>query len=200
MPADKTNARSRRTRAALLSAVRAILEDDGFEGLSMEAVAAHANVTRRTIYLHFETRAQLLASVFDYVAEQEHLHASLDQVWKSENSLQALRNWARHITRYYPRVLRMERAITRARYHGDDAAEAYWNRIMQAQRANTARLALWLKKEGHLAKSWTVTTAADMIWALTNSAIVERLLVDRHWNTRRFEVLFGDVLCNSLTR
>lgn len=200
MPAEKVNARSRRTRAALLAAVRAILEDEGFEGLSMEAVAVRANVTRRAVYLHFETRAELLASVFDHVAEQEHLHASLDQVWKSKDSLEALRNWARHVARYYPRVLRMERAITRARYHGDDAAEAYWARIMEAQRANTRRLALWLEKEGHLGDSWTTATAADMIWALTNSAIVERLLVDRRWNTRRFETRFGDVLCKSLTR
>src|SRR5690242_17802927 len=48
-----TNVRGRRTRAALLAATREVLEEGGFEELTMTAVAERAGVTRRAIYLHF---------------------------------------------------------------------------------------------------------------------------------------------------
>jgi len=197
LPTTPTNERSRRTRAALLAAVREILEEDGFEALSMEAVADRANVTRKTVYLHFESRADLLSHVFSYVAENEELAASLEAVWSSASAADALRGWAKHIARYYPRVLRMERAITRARYHGDESAQAYWSQIMASQYANTQRLARWLQREGRLRECWTVNRAADMLWALTNSAMLERLLNERRWSKRYFEERFGDLLLNA---
>src|ERR687898_305678 len=47
-----TNARSRRTRAALLTATRSILEQEGFEALAMSAVAERAAVTRAVERVH----------------------------------------------------------------------------------------------------------------------------------------------------
>ncbi len=44
---DPANARSRRTRAALLASARSLLEEEGFEALTMAAVAERAGVTRR---------------------------------------------------------------------------------------------------------------------------------------------------------
>src|SRR5688572_23279920 len=51
------NSRSRRTRSALLSAARDLLEEGGAEALTMSSVAERAGVTRRAVYLHFGVRA-----------------------------------------------------------------------------------------------------------------------------------------------
>jgi len=42
-----------------------------------------------------------------------------------------------------------------------------------------------------------VNRAADMLWALTNSAMLERLLNERRWSKRYFEERFGDLLLNA---
>ena len=57
---------------------------------------------------------------------------------------------------------------------------------VHAQQANCRRLAMWLDREGQLAPLWTVDTATDMLWALISSDMVERLIVERRWSSKRF--------------
>ena len=49
-----------RTRAALIAAVWAIVDEQGFAAVSLEAVARRAGMTRGAIYSNFASRAELL--------------------------------------------------------------------------------------------------------------------------------------------
>src|SRR5215211_1218633 len=112
---EPRNARSRRTRTALLAATRALLEERGTESLTMAAVAERAGVSRRAVYLHFASRTELLTELFGYVSEQEGLTASLQPVWQAPDAAAALAEWAAHLARFHPRVLAVARAIQRVR-------------------------------------------------------------------------------------
>src|SRR5204862_2950392 len=63
------NARSRRTRLALLASARTLVEQEGLSALTMASVAEHAGVTRRSVYLHFATRTELITALYEYVNE-----------------------------------------------------------------------------------------------------------------------------------
>jgi AcrR family transcriptional regulator len=178
------NARSRRTRASLLASARAILEEDGFEALTMTAVADHAGVTRRAAYLHFASRAALVSALFDHIAETEGLRESLDRVWAAADSASALTEWAAHLARYHPRLLAVDRAVERVRRLDSDAA-AHRDRVAAAQLANCRRLAGWLHREGRLGQQWNVQSAADMLYALISSDLIDALISDRRWSRRR---------------
>jgi AcrR family transcriptional regulator len=181
---EPRTARSRRTRAVLLAAARALLEEQGFEGLSMTAVADTAGVTRRTAYLHFTARADLVGALYDYMAEVEGLTDSLQSVWSAADATAALDQWAAHLARYHPRVLAVDRALQRVR--GEDAdAEAHYARVTAEQLENTRRLAQWLKRENRLAQPWTVASARDMLFALISSDLIGALIEDRNWSRRR---------------
>jgi AcrR family transcriptional regulator len=181
---EPTNARSRKTRTALLAAARAILEDEGFEALTMTAVAARAGVTRRAVYMHFPTRGALVGHMFDYVAGAEGLAESLEQVWRSPDAVSALDAWAQHLARYHPRLLAVDRAVQRTWRQDPDAA-AHRATVVAAKLSNSRRLAQWLADEGHLADAWTTGSAADMLFALISSDVIEALLVDRRWSRQR---------------
>lgn len=182
---EPRNARSRRTRAALLAATRALLEEQGAESLTMAAVAERAGVSRRAVYLHFASRTELLTELFGYMSEQEGLAASLQPVWQAPDAAAALEEWARHLARFHPRVLAVARAIQRVR-RVDPDAEAHWQLVMADQQACCRRLAAWLARERRVAPPWTVPTAADMLWALMSYELLEDLLVDRGWSPRRY--------------
>src|SRR6266540_2988399 len=143
---EPRNARSRRTRAALL-------EGHGAESLTMAAVAERAGVSRRAVYLHFASRAELLAELFGHVSEQEGLAASLQPVWDAPDATTALDQWARHLARFHPRILAVARAIQRVRRVDPDAA-AHWELVMADQQACCHRLAAWLAREHRLAPPW----------------------------------------------
>lgn len=178
------NARSRRTRAALLAAARSLLESQGLEALTMTALADRAGVTRRAAYLHFSSRTELLGALFDYVAETEGLAQSMQRVWEAPDAVHALDQWAEHLARYHPRLLDVDRAVQQVWRHDPDAA-AHRKRVVTEKLANCRRLAGWLHAEGRLADAWTVAAATDMLFALISSDMIEALLVDRRWSRQR---------------
>jgi AcrR family transcriptional regulator len=179
------NARSRRTRIALLDATRQLVEREGVSSATMGAVAERAGVTRRSVYLHFNSRSDLIGALFDHVAEIEGLQQSLDKVWAAPTAADALAQWAAHLARYHSRVLRVDRAFAQTEHTDRDAA-AHRRRVRAAKLASCTRLARRLSDEGVLAGGWSEGAAADMLYALTNSDLVEALLVDRRWTQRLF--------------
>lgn len=181
---EPSNARSRRTRAALLTAAQAILQERGFEALTMTAVADRAGVTRRAVYMHFASRADLVAALFDHVASVEGLQESLRGVWEAADAASALDEWAAHLARYHPRLLAVDRAVQRVWRQDPDAA-AHRGRVVAEKLANCRRLAQRLHDEGRLARAWTTESATDMLFALISSDMIEALIVDRGWSRQR---------------
>jgi AcrR family transcriptional regulator len=62
MPA-KPDRRVERTRAALTSAFVALILGEGYDAVTVERVAARANVGRSTFYMHFKSREDILRLV-----------------------------------------------------------------------------------------------------------------------------------------
>ncbi|GAB3482253.1 TetR/AcrR family transcriptional regulator [Amycolatopsis cihanbeyliensis] len=70
MPTAKTlRAGSAQKRAAILSAARELFLTDGFDRSSVDAVAARAGVSKRTVYDYFGDKRTLLQAVFDAVGQ-----------------------------------------------------------------------------------------------------------------------------------
>lgn len=193
MAAPPANARSRRTRAALLDATRDLIEEGGVGTVTMAGVAERAGVTRRSVYLHFGSRADLIGALFDHVADTAGLWESLAQVFNAPDSVSALDAWAGHLAGYARRLVPIDRAI-RAGAGGDEAAEAHRRRADAGRLESCRKLTRWLEAEGNLAPGWTASTAADALAALSTSDFVEGLLVSRRWSNRMFRERVGAML------
>ena len=191
---EPQNARSRRSRAALLDATRELISEGGFDTLTMAAVAERAGVSRRSVYLHFATRAELVTALFSRLGETEDIGASLQRVWDSPDPVTALAEWGRHLARIHPKILPVMQAAERARHVDADAADL-WQTAQDRWLLGARRLAAWLAQEERLARPWTATTAADMIWSLMSPDLLDRLLSGRRWSPRRT----GDHLAALLT-
>ena len=196
---DVLNARSRRTREALLAATRELLETEGLGAVTMGSVADRAGVTRRSVYLHFESRSALIAGLFDYVAAAEGLHESLATVWNAPTARDALLRWAGHLARYHARVLPVDRAMAQV-YRNDPDAAAHRRRAHAAKLGSCRRLAQRLYDEGELAAGWSVDDAADMLNAISTSDVVESLLKDRRWTQQKFIAHLGGLLQAALAQ
>src|SRR5260370_28860006 len=70
------NARSPRSRAALLDATRELISEGGFDALTMAAIAERAGVSRRSVYLHGTNRAHTVTALFTRLNQTERLRAS----------------------------------------------------------------------------------------------------------------------------
>jgi len=193
------NARGRHTRQRLLAAARAILEEQGFEALTMQSLAARAGITRRGVYSHFGSRTAVISELFDYVAKQEGLSSSLERVWSAPTATRALAEWARHLARYHPRVIAVDRAVNSVRHLDPDAAR-HWKRVSRAKHANCRRLSEWLHGDRQLAAHWTIDSAADMLYALISSDVIDALLSDRRWSERELAAALSVLLRATFVR
>jgi AcrR family transcriptional regulator len=178
------NARGRRTRQALITSAAQLLEEGGVAALTMNAVADRAGVTRKAVYLHFANRGELISAVFQYVADNAGFRDSLESVWRTATSLDALDEWARHLSRYHTRMLAVDRALVRARDIDPDA-DAYYQRVIAGKLESCRRLAGWLHTDGVLGDAWDVRSATDMLYALISSDLIGALVEDRGWSQRK---------------
>ncbi len=147
---------------------------------TMAAVAERAGVSRRAVYLHFSSRADLITELFGYVNEVEDLEGRFAPVGDAPDAVTALDAFAHRHAEFASRVLAVSRAVEREAGTDPDAARHWRTAAFWRQEANRA-LMTRLSDEGVLAPGWTVETATDMLLALTSNGVTETLLTTRHW-------------------
>jgi AcrR family transcriptional regulator len=69
------------TRDRIISAANALFYNDGIRGVSVDAVAEKAGVTKRTLYYHFRSKDDLVAA---YLAGRDQPNLALFRKWFSE--------------------------------------------------------------------------------------------------------------------
>ncbi|MGH3263811.1 MAG: TetR/AcrR family transcriptional regulator [Trebonia sp.] len=75
-PSTSTRRRSEKSRTAIVTATRELLLERGFDGLTIEAVAARAGVGKQTIYRWWPSRPALVADVM--LEDADKILASVD--------------------------------------------------------------------------------------------------------------------------
>ena len=195
---EAQNARSRRTRAALLDAAREIVEERGLPALTMGAVAELAGVTRRSVYLRFESRTHLLTALFDHVNESEDLAASVLPVRNAPDAATAIQAWAAHVARSHPHVLRIARAVQSMKDTDPDATE-HWRLVQEDWHRLCRLVARRIDDEKSLASGWTVETMADMLHALMSLDVLEILIDQRGWSSDDVAVHLARVAQSTFT-
>ena len=69
------------TRERIISAASTLFYNDGIRGVSVDAVAEKAGVTKRTLYYHFRSKDDLVAA---YLAGRDQPNLALFRKWFSE--------------------------------------------------------------------------------------------------------------------
>src|SRR5918994_4483540 len=106
MTVSPPSTRSGRTRLHILEAARRLLEEHGYHGTGLEAVAASAGVSRQSIYLHFGSKAQLMLALVAHVDEEAGLAELAEAVDRAPSALAALGSFVELVATLTPRVYR----------------------------------------------------------------------------------------------
>src|ERR1700737_5661717 len=69
------------TRDRIISAASALFYNEGIKGVSVDAVAAKASLTKRTLYYHFKSKDDLVAA---YLAGRDQPNLELFRKWFTE--------------------------------------------------------------------------------------------------------------------
>ena len=134
MPTDLTpvsppRRRSEKSRTAIVTATRELLLERGFDGLTIEAVAARAGVGKQTIYRWWPSRPALVADVM--LEDADKILASVDH---TDDLAADLVGWVRKLaaTLTSARGSAMLRILTVAGMEHEDTEGEAAGRIQQA--------------------------------------------------------------------
>lgn len=102
MVQPKEDRRVQRTRQLLSSALLELIEERGYDSLTVNDITEQANVGRATFYLHYQDKEQLLVASLEEMFSQ--LRDSIDplsEVLREHNSVTATRLIFQHFADYH---------------------------------------------------------------------------------------------------
>ena len=167
------------TRDRILSATLKLLEAG--EKTRMSDIARAAGISRQALYLHFETRADLLIATTQYLDEINNSDSLLAESRAAETGAARLdayiEAWGGYIPLVYPVAKPiMQMAAT------DDAAKAAWDGRMEAMRQGCAAAVEALARDGRLRSEFNAENATDILWAQLSVQTWEALTQARGWS------------------
>jgi AcrR family transcriptional regulator len=125
------------TRQRIVTAFVKALEEDAVDDLSMAALAMRANVAERTIYRHFNTRADLLSAAGEWIEDNVFAYVPF-------TSPDEMPNLFRGLCKTYDRHPNLARAIAVSRV-GRSVRAGFRKRLIDQHRKAMAPLARHLK-------------------------------------------------------
>jgi AcrR family transcriptional regulator len=174
-----------RTRQAIIEAATRLWQERGMHAAGLEEVAAAAGVTRRTIYLHFGGKADLLFAVADEAESRAGLPRLLEKLRDARTPEEILERLADIQVQYVPLTYEAVRLVHAARRE-EPAADKVWRSRMRRRLATFRPLVARIQKQGRLNPSLKPDDAAMLFLVLTSPHMYEYLVVDGGWSLKRY--------------
>jgi len=163
-----------RTKETILEAAADLLTAAGLRGVTIEAVARNAGVSRVTVYDHFQHKAGLLEALAWWTFAQH----DIDRVRRArlqENVRAALVDFVQEHARFFDAVGPRGRAILKTASTDPDAAAVLQTTYFDARRAAITELVERLDVSHELALAWLPERAVDALMIITSLEAFETL-------------------------
>lgn len=176
-----TASRAERTRQRILDASERLIQERGYHGVGLEAVAEAAGVSRQAVYDKFGSKGGLLRAMTERTEERLGIYRAVGEIAAAPDGLgklTALFNLSRVSE---PGVAPFVRVIYAARLDDPTAADL-WNDRMSARYIAFRHVVTQLASERRLRRGLTVTRATDILWSILNPLHFDNLVTARGWS------------------
>lgn len=183
---------ARRTRRQIVAAAGELYARQGFASTTVDAIAARAGVSRKTVFTSVGGKVKLLKLAYDYamagddesvtMIEREGLKAIMAET----DPYEQLRLYAEFVADTGDRISALWLALRGAAEVDDEARELYsrWDRE-RLDNMRTGPVADLSRKRA-IRAVLTADEAAAIFWVLVDPALYHRLVVDAGWTRDRF--------------
>lgn len=181
------------TRKKILEAASKLLLESNGKGVRMSDIARATGVSRQAVYLHFESRSELMIAAVRYLDDVHGLAERVRRFNETRSGVEKLNEfvefWGHHVRAIYG----VAKALMALR-ETDDAAAAAWDDRMNSVRAGCRETIDALKRDGALSRDWTEEEAADLLWAMLSIPTWERLTIECGWSDQKYVKRMQEIL------
>ncbi len=188
-------ARERRDRMVYVARRRFL--DDGYATTTLPMVAAEAKVSVETLYKAFGSKAGLLAAVAEAAlagpGPQATMALSDERGAAATDPYELVAIWAELASQVTPRLAPIILLIRAAAPTSPEVARLL-EELDEQRLERMRRQARLLAGNGWLREGVSVAAARDAMWAYTDPALYELLVLRRGWSIRRFRGFLAGAL------
>jgi AcrR family transcriptional regulator len=195
---------ARRTRRAIVGAAHELFVERGYAATTVDAVAASAGVSRKTVFTAVGGKGTLLKLAIDWalVGDDEPVPMSdrpgVQRIESTTDPAEAVRLWAALIAETIGRVSDLYPVLTAAA-DVDPEAKELLDRSLQERHVGAGFFVAHLQRIGGLRADLDPEVAADVCWLYMDAGLHERLVRDRGWPHERYERFLEDAVTAALT-
>ena len=196
-------ARTRRTRAAVVEAAQSLFVERGYAATTIEAISDRSDTPQATVYRLFFSKLGILKALLDVsiggddravpMADRPQVRA-LESDADPANQLTGFAALLREIM---ARVGPVHRVLADAARSDQDAA-ALLAEIARQRHEGQQGIARSLARSGALRPGLSERDAADVIHALASPEVYGLLVTDRGWSGERYETWLRSILTDQL--
>ncbi len=185
------------TRRGILEAAQRLFDAQGYPATTMEAIAAEAGVSLKTVYVVFTTKSGLLRALWDLLLKGDQADAGVaERPWYRQvldepdpvRQLALNAGNARVVKERISGVLKVIRSAAPT----DPDADALWRLIQSDFYANQRVIVEALHAKHALRPGLDVTRATDVLWTLNHPDVWLLLVGERGWTPAEWERWFLD--------
>jgi AcrR family transcriptional regulator len=187
------------TRRRIVEAARRLLQTEGYDGMTIEAIARRAEVSAPSVYAIFKSKTGLLIALLDqsmFGADYEEVVRQTLSATDPETRLRRAAAVSRQIRSAQsaafdlmrsagvvaPELGKLEQQREHMRYEKEEG------------------MITFLRDTGALRSGLSHTTARDIFWMLTGGDVYRMLVRERGWSPQKYQNWLADTLVRSLLR
>jgi AcrR family transcriptional regulator len=196
-------ARTRRTRAAVVEAARTLFGERGYAATTIEAISDASDTPQATVYRLFSSKLGILKAVLDVsVGGDDEEVAMVDRpqvraLLTDPDPRNQLAGFAALLRDVLARTAPVHRILADAARSDEDAASLLAEFARQ-RHAGQSRIARTLARSKALRPGLREREAADIVHALASPEVFGLLVLDRGWSGERYEKWLREILIDQL--
>jgi AcrR family transcriptional regulator len=166
------------TRKRILKATWQLMEQRRGQNVHMLDIAKAAGISRQAVYLHFNSRTELMVATMDYVDGVKGLQKRLNRLETATSAIELLEACVEVWGNYIPEIYGLAKAMLSTR-ETDEAMATAWNNCMACLLNACQETIAALDREGKLAPEWTPQEAIEMLYTMLSIQNWEQLIIER---------------------
>jgi AcrR family transcriptional regulator len=187
----------------VIEAAQCLFLERGYGATTIEAISELADVPPATLYRLFSSKSGILKALVDVsiVGDEEAVpmanRPEIRTLLAEADPRSNLVGFARITAEVNSRVAPLYRVLVSAAGSDADAA-ALFEELTRQRQTGQRLIARSLTRAGSLRPDLRERDAADLIHALMSPELYQLLVVDRHWNSERYERWLANTLADQL--
>jgi AcrR family transcriptional regulator len=185
------------TRRRIIEVTRQLLQTEGYDGMTIQAIARRADVSAQSVYAIFKSKTGILIALVDqstFGPEYDEVVGQALSASDPETRLRRGASVARQIRGAQsatfdllrgagvvaPELAKLEQQRERLRYEKEES------------------MITFLRNAGRLRPGLSHKTARDIFWMFTGGDVYRMLVRERGWSPQKYQDWLADTLVHSL--